>query len=287
MPTIHVLGNLLLIITLGSLGWWLSRRSGSAVIGIGLSGLLALMAVLIAVRPDLIVKLVPFRDLAFYQNLYPSTVVLFVPCAWRFVRTRSQRVRMAVWCALLFVMSFQPYTYPLAAQARSGGTHIDSDGVCMQSNDYTCSAASVVTLLGTYGVEATEADAIDWARTKHKKGTQSLGLYRALRHYADHVGGRDAVVGHITLEALLERTEPAIVLVGLPSRGRSVASAAFGRDNNWPIGIYHDVVFMGMDPEHPGRVLIADPDMGLESWPVEHLGYLFRGVSVMYVARGG
>ena len=69
MPTIHVLGNLLLIITLGFLGWRLSRRAGSAILGIGLSGVLALSAVLIAVRPDLIVKLVPFQDLAFYQNL--------------------------------------------------------------------------------------------------------------------------------------------------------------------------------------------------------------------------
>ncbi|MEZ6193045.1 MAG: hypothetical protein R3C45_17370 [Phycisphaerales bacterium] len=282
MPTIHVLGNLLLIITLGVLGWGLSRRAGWAIVGIGLSGMLALSAVLLAVRPDLIVKVLPFRDLTFYQNLYPAAVVLFVPCAWRFVGSRSQRVRMTVWCALLFVMSFQPFNYPLAAQARSGGTFIDGDGVCMQSNDYTCSAASVVTLMRTYGVEVSEADAIDWARTKREKGTQSLGLYRALRHYADQVGGRDAVIGHVTLETLLERTEPAIVLVGLPSHGRSVAAAAFGRDNNWPVGVYHDVVFMGMDPDHPDRVLIADPDMGLESWPAEHMRYLFRGVAVMY-----
>ncbi|MEZ6193047.1 MAG: hypothetical protein R3C45_17380 [Phycisphaerales bacterium] len=47
-------------------------------------------------------------------------------------------------------------------------------------------------------------------------------------------------------------------------------------------GVYHDVVFMGSDPDDPDRVLIADPDMGLESWPVEHMRYLFRGVAVMY-----
>ncbi len=93
------------------------------------------------------------------------------------------------------------------------------------------------------------------------------------------------MIGHITMGELLRRTDPAIILVGLPRYGQSHTASAFGRDNNWPTGIYHDVVFMGMDPDHQDRVLIADPDMGLESWPVDHLGYLFRGVAVMYEDR--
>ncbi len=69
---------------------------------------------------------------------------------------------------------------------------------------------------------------------------------------------------------------------GQPRRAFTDTASAFGRDNNWPIGLYHDVVFMGPDPEHAGRVLIADPDMGMERWPVDPLRYLFRGQAVMY-----
>lgn len=282
MPSVHILGNLLLIAVFGFLGWALARRKRSAIVGIGLSGLAALLSVVIAVRPDLVVAVVPYHDLTFYDNLYPLAIVLFVPCVWHFVNTRALRVRMVFWCGLLFVMSLHPYSYHIAPLAESGGTFIDDDGVCRQTSDYTCSAASVVTLLRTYDVQASEAEAVELARTKEGKGTESLGLYRALRHYADRVDGHVTTVRRISMDELLNRTEPAIILVGLPSLGRSRAAAAFGRENNWPIGIYHDVVYMGPDPEHTGRVLIADPDVGLESWPTDHLRYLFRGQAVMY-----
>lgn len=282
MPTIHIFGNLILITVFGFIGWALARRKGSAVVGIGLSGFAALLSVVIAIRPDLIVAVVPYRDLTFYDNLYPLAIVLFVPCIWWFVKTRAQRIRMVLWCGLLFVLSLQPYAYHLAPLAKSGGTFINDEGVCRQTDDYTCSAAAIVTLLKTYDIQCTEADAIQLARTKFRKGTESLGLYRALRHFADQLEEHEAVLHHYSMDELLQRTDPAIILVGLPSFGRSRAAAAFGRDNNWPIGLYHDVVFMGTDPDHADRVLIADPDMGIESWPTDHLRYLFRGQVVGY-----
>lgn len=282
MPVPHIFGNLLLVAMFAMAGWLLSRKKRTAIAGIGLSGLAASVSVVIAVRPDLIVAVVPYRDLVFYDNLYPLAIVLFVPCVWYFVNSRALRVRMVLWCGLLFAMSLLPYGDHFAPPVTSGKTHIDADGVCRQSSDFTCSAASVVTLLHAYEVSASEAQVIDLAQTKRGKGTQGLGVYRAIRHYADQIEGRSATIKHIALDELMQRTEPAIILVGLPSRGRTRAASAFGRDNNWPIGIYHDVVFMGPDPEHADRVLIADPDMGMERWPVDHLRYLFRGQAVMY-----
>lgn len=279
------MGNLWILILAGAVGWLMSRRKGAALVGIGLSGVSCVLAVLLAIRPDVVVRLIPYSDLTFYSNLYPLTIVLFVPCAFAFVKTRRQRLRMTVWCTLLFLMSFKLYDHHYYSLAESPVTMIDGDGVCRQSNDYTCSAASLVTYLRLYEVGITEAQAIEMARTKSGHGTTSLGLYRALRIQAEDAGDRHTTIYHITTGELLRRNAPAIILVGLPSRGQSSSAAAFGRDNNWPAGVYHDVVFMGTDPDHDGRVLIADPDMGLESWPVDHLEYLFRSVAVMYEGR--
>lgn len=282
MPNVHIIGNLLILVLAGTVGWFLSRRKGTALLGIGLSGISCALAVLLAVRPDIVVRLIPYSDMAFYSNFYPMTIALFVPCAFAFVKTRRQRLRMAVWCILLFLMSFKPYDYHFFPLAQSPMTIVDGDGVCRQSSDYTCSAASLVTFLRLYEVDITEADAIEMARTRSGHGTMSLGLFRALSIQAKHAGGYRAAIGHMTTEELLNRNGPAIILVGLPARGQSHAAAAFGRSNNWPTDIYHDVVFLGTDPDHNDRVLIADPDMGLESWPIDHLEYLFRAVAVMY-----
>jgi predicted double-glycine peptidase len=286
MPTVHVFGNLLIIFMAGAVGWFLSRRKGTALLGIGLSAVLCTLAVLLVVRPGFVVKPIPygFSDLAFYANCYPVTIALFVPCTFAFVKTRRQQVRMAVWCTLLFILSFKPYDYQFYPLATSSMTMIDGDGVCRQSRDYTCSAASLVTYLRLHDVSVTEAEAIEMARTKAGHGTTSLGLYRALRIQQEHVGNYRATIDYMTTAELLDSNEAAIILVGLPTRGRSRVAVAFGRDNDWPTGIYHDVVFMGTDPQRDGRVLIADPDMGLESWPIDHLEYLFRGVAVMYEA---
>jgi hypothetical protein len=285
MPTVHIFGNLSILVLAASVGWFLSRRKATALAGIGLSGFSSALAVLLAVRPDIVVGLVPYSDMAFYSNFYPVTVALFVPCAFAFVKTRRQRARMAVWCGLLFLMSFKPYDYHFFPLAQSPMTVIDGDGVCRQTSDYTCSAAALVTFLGLYEVDITEADAIVMARTRSGHGTMSLGLFRALGIQAERAGDYRASLGHLTADELINRNGPAIILVGLPARGQTRAAAAFGRNNNWPIGIYHDVVFMGTDPDRNGHVLIADPDMGLESWPIDHLEYLFRGVAVMYEER--
>ena len=97
MPTVHIIGNLLILVLAGTVGWFMSKRKGTALLGIGLSGGSCALAVLLAVRPDIVVKLIPYGDMAFYSNFYPMTIALFVPCAFAFVKTRRQRVRMTIW----------------------------------------------------------------------------------------------------------------------------------------------------------------------------------------------
>jgi len=283
MPTLHILGNLLLICLAVLLGWSLSRRKKTALVGIGLSGVVGLASLILAIRPGWAVTVMPFDDLTFYDNIYPLAFGLFFPCVWHFVDTSARRVRMALWCALLLGLTLVPFRYNAAAMATSGGTFIDQDGVCIQSYDYNCSAASVVTLLRHYGVECTEAEAIALAGTKDGKGTEALGLYRALRHYESQARA-DVIIQHGSADALLNSTGPAIILVGLPNRGRPPEAAAYGRLNNWPPGFFHDVVYLGLDPDDPNYVRIADPDVGMERWRVTDIHFLYRGQAVRYRA---
>ncbi len=281
MPVSHVFGNLGLFMLAVLAGWFLARRKKSALIGIGLAGVVALVSLILAIRPGWAVAVFPFRDLTFYDNLYPLAFGLFVPCVWYFVNTRARRVRMVIWCVLMFGLSLIPYGYHFASLAPSGGTFINQDGVCIQSHDYNCSAASVVTLLHRYGVECTEAQAIALAGTKDEKGTEALGIYRALRHFDDHVKA-DATLQHSSAEELLATDGPAIILVGLPNRGLPPEAAAYGRRNNWPPGFFHDVVYLGLDPDDPNYVRIADPDVGMERWRVADIQFLYRGQTVRY-----
>ncbi len=281
MPVVHVLGNLILFGLFIAIGVWLSRSKRGAVIGVGLSGLVALLSVVLAVRPGWAVTVLPYENLTYYDNVYPLAFGLFAPCVWAFINTFGQGVRMVFWCGLLFVLSLFPFRYHIAPLSHSGGTSIDADGVCRQSDDYNCSAAALVTMLRMYGVDCTEAEAIVLAGTKDGQGTEALGLYRALRHFDDEVQG-SARINHFEADELLTHPGPAIILVGLPSRGRAHNAAAYGRQNNWVANFYHDVVYLGIDPDDPQRVLIADPDMGIESWRQSDLRFLYRGQAVMY-----
>ena len=281
MPTIHIIGNLTLFALAAVVGWHLSRRKRTALIGIGLAGAVALASLILALRPGWAVTVLPFSDLTFYDNIYPLAFGLFFPCVWPFVDTSARRVRMALWCTLMLGLALIPYRFNIATPATSGGTFIDHDGVCIQSFDYNCSAASVVTLLRHYGVETTEAKAIVLAGTKDGKGTEALGLYRALRHYEDQVQA-DVTIEHGSADTLLKSPGPAIILVGLPNRGRPPEAAAYGKRNNWPPGFFHDVVYLGLDPDDEDFVRIADPDVGLERWRVTDIQFLYRGQAVRY-----
>jgi len=52
-------------------------------------------------------------------------------------------------------------------------TLVDVDGVCIQSNGYTCGPAAAVTALHQIGVEAREGDIAVWAHTTRMTGTQT------------------------------------------------------------------------------------------------------------------
>jgi hypothetical protein len=67
---------------------------------------------------------------------------------------RALRLLLVV-CALYFVRSGLWMVHPPVPEL---STATFEDGVCRQSTDYTCVAASLVTLLHAHGIEATETE---------------------------------------------------------------------------------------------------------------------------------
>jgi len=64
-------------------------------------------------------------------------------------------------------------------------TLIDVDGVCIQSNSYTCGPAAAVTVLRQKGFRAEEGELAVWAHTTRFTGTQPDVLCRVIQ---DHCG---------------------------------------------------------------------------------------------------
>jgi predicted double-glycine peptidase len=172
---------------------------------------------------------------------------------------RLQNVRLR-WGAGCFVAVFivqaavMPFLMPLIQRPLMAGlvTHIDRNGVCRQSTNYTCGPAAAVTALRAVGIDATEADLAVAAHTNRATGTEpdvlaavladryaSQGLhveYRPFAHCGDLPRGRPVialinyqfVVDHYV--TILDVTD-STVLVGDPVSGRTrVSHADFERD---------------------------------------------------------
>jgi hypothetical protein len=169
----------------------------------------------------------------------------------------------------------------------------------LQSGNDTCSAAAIVTVLGRFGIQTTEAEAARLAVTREGRGTRPLGVLRAVHmltrnqrnpaRYGNSDGRGDLRVRlrRIDLSDLLALDTPAILTVGVPESPESPEEIELVTLYNWSPGVVHDVVYLGLCADDPGRVWIGEPQFGLERWPVETLGLLYRGFAVTVEAEWG
>ncbi|MEN6627870.1 MAG: hypothetical protein ABFD69_16720 [Candidatus Sumerlaeia bacterium] len=278
MGFVQITMNLAIFTLFVAAGIRFRKKRKVAVALMAASFLIALYGWLAQARPYLLTWFFPFADVIYYSNLYPFAVGLFAPPAYALARTRAQRIRFAILLSALFYVSLMPYSYfwlpPAEVQAE---TKIDSEGICRQTCFDTCGAASVVTYLRMRGVSATERQAAGLALTKKNRGTLLLGQYRALKKLA---GGK-VRIARMSVDDLVARNEPALITVGLSHAPRNDYEDTLYRKANWTPGVMHDVVFMGVDPEDARKVIIGEPDFGVERWWVEEFKILYQGYAVI------
>ncbi|MBX9736555.1 MAG: hypothetical protein K2X32_06475, partial [Phycisphaerales bacterium] len=118
------------------------------------------------------------------------------------------------------------------------------DGVCLQSTDSTCVAASMVTLLRSRGVEATETEMAALSFVEPGGGTTDSRAAWALERKLASVGRRDLKVRYqrMTLDELIAAPKPCMVPL------------------NWGFFMSHMVCVMDANSE---TITLGDPLTGL------------------------
>ena len=97
---------------------------------------------------------------------------------------RRERIALGIFMGLaVLTIALPPFAAPIFNRdyLRSLETQYDVDGVCRQSNDYTCGPAAAVTALKALGVRGEEGDIAISARTTRLTGTEPDVLAAALR----------------------------------------------------------------------------------------------------------
>lgn len=283
MNTFHLLANALLIALPFAAGHWVVRKKSWAVVW-GVCGVaIGTIGGFLMYRPDLLTRLIPSANLIYFPAAYAVGAAMLLPALLRFTRpTGFVRLRVIGLSALLFGLSLFPYPYFWLPPAESAAHILDENGVCLQTNTSTCSAAAGVTLLSQYDINTTEAEMANLAETRSGAGTRRLGQYRALKIVTARLDRPyDVVVDRLSAEDLLDFNQPAIITVGLSEQETYDPVESQLRDRyGWQPGLLHDVVFLGTDPEDPDKVLIGEPSVGYEKWSHLHLKKLFREYAV-------
>ena len=215
------------------------------------------------------------------------------------VNTASlKRSRIAV-TGSLAILSLLFLVAPLARPLISPPTIAEggrfSGQVCLQSHESTCAPASAATLLRLNGIDATEKELVKACLTCNK-GTEALGLYRALKISADRQSQEVNLAARDPQFWLNSGQLPNVALVRFPadefgplnSTLCSVKPAYPTIANRSPFRFLgtgqedgHAVVVVGFENE---KWIIADPAIGMVKWSDKELRSRFTGDAI-YLTR--
>lgn len=151
-------------------------------VSFGLIGLILLSRVGALWQPVPLLCPIAASRLRFFLLTFAVTLGLTAPLS----QLRSYVSRFATCLVMAFFIATLvsvPFLGPalIRSELAASPTRIDIDGVCRQSQPFTCGPAAAVTALNHFGVEATEADLALAARTSPLIGTSPWDLYRTLK----------------------------------------------------------------------------------------------------------
>lgn len=115
-----------------------------------------------------------------------------IPCMHK-VRARRTRVLLILFMAVLMMRSsVLPLMGPVLDRARLERlpTFIDEDEVCLQTTDFTCGPAALVSALLVFGIEETESNAAIETLSNSFNGTRSIDIATYVNRAYGHLGLR-------------------------------------------------------------------------------------------------
>ena len=227
---------------------------------------------------SLLMQWLPVSNLIVVGNWSLLASCLLAGLVWNRVPACRLRKGLIV-SSLLFAGGYSTVA-PLLGEPPKCDDVWDEVGICHQTTNKTCTAASAATLLRMHGIDATEQEMAELCMTRN--GTTWTGLYRGLKlKTAETPWDVDVVTGGI--DNLRNVDGPLILSVGLEKN--AVVDANYESELGWIPGMGHTVVMLGSAKD--GQVEIADPapDVGRELWSAEQFLVLWRGCAMRLVRR--
>lgn len=159
------------------------------------------------------------------------------------------------WCSVL------PFLAPvlMKGQLLELPTIIDSDGICMQTTDFTCAPAAAVTALAKFGLQADEGQLAVLSHTNPMAGTLPVCLSDAIK----------GLYGQKGLDCQYRRFDSIEQLKGAPVTLAVVKSSLFGD---------HCITILEV---HDHQVSFADPALGKVSMSYEDFEKIWRFAGIV------
>ena len=179
----------------------------------------------------------------------------------RLPRKRDRVAMVVLMVATVFGLTTWPFLAPAFNRNELAHltTHINSDGVCRQSTDYTCGPAAAVTALHKLGFPAEEGQIAILSGTSSTTGTPPDILAEALQKYY----GRDGlVVKYRPFKSISELRQAGLTL--------AVTKFTFMVD--------HYVTVLGITNS---EVIVGDPLSGLKKIPYDDFRREWRFVGIV------
>ena len=241
-------------------------RSKRAAVALACGGAAWLVALVFLVRrQDLVVRLA--RTL----RIGDAILLLEVWIAWPAVFTlaalarwlTAERDRKAIRALNVLILAMATATATTLAVWPFGDLgHKSRGGICLQTSDYTCGAASAVNFLSALGIEATEKEMARECGVLPLRGVTMAGAWWGVEKRVREKGLSAALV-RPSFEELL-RLPPPVML-----------STRYG------VLLDHMVVLTGVKEVAEGFALIADPLSGSTVWSLEDLRARWLGEAIV------
>lgn len=249
-PWLESLAALFIAVTAFLLGGWVSRlRKPWWLVGYAVPLMVILVYCLASFFPALALA-PPVSWLSAGRTRFVcfnalAVLLLSTPLA-RLPRKRT-RVALCLFIFVLTAISVVPFIAPVFNRSylTTLKTRIDGDGVCRQSNDYTCAPAAAVTALRKLGIPAEEGQIAILAHSSSLTGTEPDVLASVLQK---HYGDQGLITQYRAFKDLQE----------LKLSGLTIAVMKFNALQD------HCVTVFGVDANH---VLVGDPLNGFSRIP--------------------
>lgn len=166
------------------LGAWLGKKSlrtATITVAVGLG--FVLLRALVRYAPHLEYRLLPFDAYAIVHPWWAFPFAfLILGVGVRHMSTANGRKLVGVFAGLLLLVAVQRLWITARFDPSTVHGVVQRDGVCMQSTDYSCGAASAVMLLHHgAGVTTTEREMAELCWTNGLTGTDEFGVCMGLR----------------------------------------------------------------------------------------------------------